>query len=147
MNASDLYQAIIVDHAKSPRGCTIPSEVDATARGSNPLCGDRVDVGVRLRGDVIDDVGATAKACALCIAAGSIMTEMVRGNDADSVRSLAARFAADIAPDATETGEAQLGDLAAFRGIRKFPSRKQCALLPWDTLLDAMSRVQGGPTR
>jgi nitrogen fixation NifU-like protein len=137
MSAAELYQETIVDHSKAPRNAVIPDDVDAKVRGSNPICGDRVDVGVRMGDGVIVEVAVTARACALCVASGSIMTELVSGRDVSAVRDLAERFEADLDPGADDG--ADLGELVSFRGIRRFPSRKGCALLPWHTLLDALS--------
>ena len=148
MSAAELYQKTIVDHAKGPRNAVLPRQIDASVRHHNPVCGDRVDVGVLLRAGVIREVGAVARGCALCVASGSIMTELVHGANVAAVRALARRFAADLAADgAGDADDTALGALVAFRGIRQVPSRRACAMLPWDALLDAIARATGSPSR
>ncbi len=44
-----------------------------------------------------------------------------------------------VLPDALEPG-----DLEVLTGVRKFPARVKCALLPWITLLSALDARDGG---
>ncbi len=39
----DLYQEIILDHGRRPRNFHRLDDADATARGDNPMCGDRIE--------------------------------------------------------------------------------------------------------
>lgn len=139
--ADELYQRIILDHAKNPRHSALPEPADASADGFNPLCGDRVRVGVRLEGDTVAALGCESKACAICVAAASTMAIAVAGQTVAASRVLAERFAAQLEPAAEP--DPDLGDLAAFRGVSRFPTRRRCARLPWDTLDDAINAAQG----
>jgi nitrogen fixation NifU-like protein len=128
-----LYQDIILDHHKSPRNHGPLAEATHDATVDNPLCGDRVTVHLAV-GDRIDAARFEARGCALSRAAGSLLTEAVIGKTPAEARDLAARFAAFVAG----TGPAPSDALAAFGGVRDFPSRVACATLPWDALSRAL---------
>ena len=51
----DLYQEVILDHNKRPRNFGKLDDADCTARGHNPLCGDQLDLYVRLSGELKND--------------------------------------------------------------------------------------------
>jgi len=134
----ELYQATIVDHDRAPRNAGALADPTHQATLDNPLCGDTVTLHARVEGGVIRDVAFEARGCALSRAAASIMTTMVRGRTADASRELAAAFERFVqaAPDAAVPEE--LGELRAFAGVRRFRSRRVCALLGFRALLRAL---------
>jgi nitrogen fixation NifU-like protein len=137
-----LYQATIVDHDRAPRNQGELAGATHHATLDNPLCGDVVTVQARLTDGAIADIAFEARGCALSRAAASIMTTMVRGRSIADVQQLAAAFehCVKAAPDAAIPDE--LGELRAFAGVRRFRSRRLCALLPFRALLEAL----GGDT-
>ena len=62
---SELYQQIIVEHNRSPRNYKRVEAADRTAEGNNPLCGDRIEVFVKLENGRIADIGFQGKGCAI----------------------------------------------------------------------------------
>jgi nitrogen fixation protein NifU and related proteins len=135
----DLYQATIVDHDRAPRHCGPLPEATHEATVDNPLCGDVVTVRARIVDGVVSDIAFEGRGCALSRAAASIMTTMVQGRTIDGARALAAAFehCAQSAPDAAIPDE--LGDLRSFAGVRRFRSRRVCALLPFRALIEALA--------
>ncbi len=138
LNALDsLYREVVLDHHRHPRGNRKLPVFDVEASGQNPSCGDEVSLQLRLEGDRIADVAVCSHGCAISTASGSMLAEIVRGLTVSEARRLADVFRAamhgDAVPDAID-----LGDLEALTGVRKFPVRVKCALLPWITLLDAV---------
>jgi nitrogen fixation protein NifU and related proteins len=138
-DVDELYQATIVEHDRAPRnegplpGATHQATVD------NPLCGDVVTVRAKIMDGVVSDIAFEGRGCALSRAAASIMTTMVRNHTIDEARRLAAAFEHCIqsAPDAAIPD--QLGDLRSFAGVRRFRSRRVCALLPFRALVDSLA--------
>jgi nitrogen fixation NifU-like protein len=128
----DLYQRIILEHARRPRNER--SVAGARAERQNPLCGDEVAVTVRLDGGRIAEVGAVAQGCALLKAAASLMTLAVSGLTPGEARALEGRFRALVVGSPGDG----LGDLAAFAGVARFPSRARCAMLAWEALAEAL---------
>lgn len=126
-----LYRERVLDHGRAPRhGGTLP---DAThhAEASNPLCGDRVRLELR-----VDALGRIAElrhhteGCLLCTASASLMACDVPGRDAVAVAQRLQALRAGIA-----TGDARgLEDLDALVGVSAHPARHRCVLLPWEVL-------------
>ena len=134
----ELYQATIVDHDRAPRNAGALADPTHQATVDNPLCGDTVTLHACLEAGVIRDVAFEARGCALSRAAASIMTTMVRDRTVGASRELAAAFERFVqaAPDAAVPEE--LGELRAFAGVRRFRSRRVCALLGYRALLRAL---------
>lgn len=139
----DLYQAVIVDHDRAPRNHGPLAGATHAATADNPLCGDVVTLHLRLECGVIRGASFEGRGCSLSRAAASILTTLLAGRELASARALAAAFEAFVqsAPDAA-AAPADLGDLAAFAGVRRFRSRRACATLPLRALAAA---VAAGP--
>jgi nitrogen fixation NifU-like protein len=140
--AAALYRELVLDHGRTPRhGGTLP---DAThhAEASNPLCGDRVQLAVRVdsRGHVVE-LRHHTEGCLLCVASASLMACDVPGRDAAAV---AARLQALRAGIATGDGSG-LDDLDALVGVAVHPARHRCVLLPWEALQRALPPPEHDP--
>ena len=137
MDLKELYRDVILDHNRHPRNFGPLEGASHHAEGNNPLCGDRLSLTLRLKGDRIEDIRFEGSGCAISTASASLMTEAVKGRDRSSVRQLFERVHAlltqpDGAPDPA------LGKLAALSGVREFPARVKCATLSWHTLNAAL---------
>jgi nitrogen fixation NifU-like protein len=135
----DLYQAVIVDHDRAPRNHGPLAGATHAATADNPLCGDVVTLHLRLEDGVIRGASFEGRGCSLSRASASILTTRLAGADLAAARALSAAFEAFVqsAPDAA--APAELGDLAAFAGVRRFRSRRACATLPLRALAAATS--------
>lgn len=134
----ELYQEAILDHHRRPRNFGLPTGPAHSARGHNPLCGDRVTVHVGFDGDVLREVRFQGIGCAISTASASMMTEAMRGKTRAEAEALIERFHALLTGSGPDDG-AGLGKLAVFSGVREFPVRVKCATLPWHTLRSAFS--------
>jgi nitrogen fixation NifU-like protein len=139
LSIDELYQATIVDHDRAPRHAGALVDPTHQAAVDNPLCGDTVTLQARVEDGVIRDIAFEGRGCALSRAAASIMTTMVLGRTPDASRELAAAFERFVqaAPEAAVPEE--LGELGAFAGVRRFRSRRVCALLGFRALLRALA--------
>lgn len=143
MNLDALYREVVMDHHRHPRGRKELARTDASADGHNPICGDRVTVQLQLDGDRIADVAVDGEGCAISTASGSIQSEMLVGLTLSQARQLTDQLVAMMR--GRDPGELiDLGDLEALAGVRQFPARIKCALLPWMTLLQALEDHQSG---
>ena len=135
----DLYQATIVEHDRAPRNYGSLAGATHQATIDNPLCGDVITVHVRVTDGIVQDVTFEGRGCVLSRAAASIMTTMVRGHSLDASRQLAAAFEQFVqtAPDAAIPDT--LDELRAFSGVRRFRSRRVCAMLAFRTLIEALA--------
>jgi nitrogen fixation NifU-like protein len=142
----DLYQEVILDHGRKPRNFRRLDGADLTARGDNPLCGDRMELWVRTEGDQIADAAFQGRGCAISMASASLMTETVRGKTRAEARDLAEKFRLMAMTGACPACAASLADdmerLQPLAGVHEFPSRVKCATLAWHTLNAALDGAQ-----
>ena len=138
---SDLYQEVILDHNKRPRNFRILERPSHLAEGYNPLCGDRLDLFLKVEADRIADVGFQGSGCAISKASASLMTDAVKGSSLAEVRELFGRFHRMVTTPPDREVE-DLGKLSVLAGVREFPVRVKCASLAWHTLKAALDREE-----
>jgi nitrogen fixation NifU-like protein len=138
-----LYQEIILDHYKRPRGRGLREPFQAMAHHVNPTCGDEVTLRVRLLdGGRIDDVSYEGMGCSISQASASVLYELMSGRDIPGALDRHEAFTALMAGRGmVEPDEAVLGDAVAFAGVARYPARVKCALLPWMAFKDALARA------
>jgi nitrogen fixation NifU-like protein len=133
----DLYRDVVLDHYRSPRGREQITEPDVRQEGFNPVCGDEVVVALSLDGGEIREAQVKSRGCAISVASGSMMAEMLPGRTREEIERVSEAFrmmlhGAEVPPDL------DVGDLDALRGVSRFPVRIKCAMLPWMTLQQAL---------
>ena len=144
MGLEDLYQEIILDHYKSPRNRGAGLEPhDVHVHHSNPLCGDELDLWLRVADSQVDAVAYDGDGCSISMASASAMTEAVTGRALADADDLAETFRLMMHGDEL-TREDDLLDGVAFQGVAKFPVRVKCALLGWMALRDAIATHTAG---
>lgn len=131
----ELYQELILDHGKRPRNFRRPADANREALGHNPLCGDRLQVFVKVEEGTIRDAAFVGTGCAISTASASLMTEALKGKRVEEAERLFRAFHEMVAGSGDG---AALGKLAVFAGVREFPIRVKCATLPWHTLHAAL---------
>ena len=137
-----MYQEIILDHAKHPHGRGLRDPHDAEVHHVNPTCGDEVTLRVQLQGDLLADVSWEGQACSISQAAASVLTDLVTGRPVpEALHRYDAFHAMVTGRGRVEPDEDLLGDGVAFAGVARYPLRVKCALLPWTALKDATARA------
>jgi nitrogen fixation protein NifU and related proteins len=138
----DLYQEVILDHGRKPRHAQRLEAFDATAKGDNPMCGDRVQIWVKLAADTIDRVGFEARGCAISVASADLMAETVQGRNKADTRALFEAFRTmartGTCPDCAAELAEPMERLAPLSGVHEYPSRVKCATLPWHAMIAAL---------
>ena len=76
---TDLYQEVILDHNKKPRNFQKLADANRSAEGFNPLCGDQIQLYVKVEDGVIRDIGFQGSGCAISKASASLMTSTLKG--------------------------------------------------------------------
>ncbi len=132
---ADLYQQVVLDHCRHPRNYRELAEATCTAQGRNPLCGDQLKLYLRTAGEVIQDISFVGSGCCISKASASLLTESVKGRSKTEVQALF-RQVHDLVTTGHSTGE--VGKLAVFAGVHKYPARVKCAILPWHAVLAAL---------
>ncbi|MEM2041005.1 MAG: iron-sulfur cluster assembly scaffold protein [Nitrososphaerota archaeon] len=101
----------ILDHYRNPRNYGEIENPDIHAKDSNPLCGDVVELFIRVKDGVISDVKFKGKGCAISQASASKLTEKLIGMRIEDVKDLSRQ------------------DILDMLGIELSPVRLKCALL------------------
>lgn len=145
MQIDQLYQEIILDHYKQPRGRGLREPYNAEAHHVNPTCGDEVTVRVSIVDDVVADVSYEGMGCSISQAAASVLHEVVLGKTVPAALDRVEAFTALVGGRGqVEPDEAVLEDGVAFAGVAKYPARVKCALLSWMAFKDATARAVAG---
>ena len=140
----DLYQEIILDHYRRPKNrASELAGAQVHVHHSNPLCGDELDLRLRVEDGSVRDLAYDGEGCSISMASASAMSEAVVGRDLKDALDLAEDFRHMMHGDAA-TREEDLLDSVAFKGVAKFPVRVKCALLGWMALRDAIQTYDRG---
>lgn len=143
----DLYREIILEHFKNPRNHGRLDKPTLTSQGANPFCGDELELTLSLEGESIRELRAQMKGCSISQASASMMTEAVQGKSLAEAEALARKFKAAMLENAPLELPADLEDLQALEGVKKYPVRIKCAILSWNTLLEGITAHRKGQTQ
>jgi nitrogen fixation protein NifU and related proteins len=139
MELDELYQSIILDHARRPRNFGELAPPVTRSEGYNPSCGDQITLYVR-KGpdDSVNEIRFTGQACAICMASASLMTAQIKGKPVQEALRIEREFISFLTgPDDSDPA---LGNLRALGGVKRFPQRLKCATLSWHALEDALQQ-------
>ena len=140
-DTKQLYQEVILDHNRKPRNWGTLADATHHAEGVNPLCGDRLQLAVKLADDAVDAIAFEGESCAICKASASMMTVAVKGKPRAEAETLIREFREMATGKIGSGGLVHIGRLSVFAGVRDLPTRVKCAILPWHTLSAALSSV------
>jgi nitrogen fixation protein NifU and related proteins len=142
MQLESLYQEIILDHYKHPRGRGLREPYAAEVHHVNPTCGDELTLRVTLEGDTITDISYDGQGCSISQASASVLFEQLVGESVESGLATTEEFVRLMqSRGQLEPDEDVLGDAVAFAGVAKYPARVKCALLGWMAWKDAVSQA------
>jgi len=143
MDLKQLYQDIILEHGKSPRNFGKCEKYTHQAKGHNPLCGDQVQVYLKLNDEKkVEDLTFQGSGCAISMASTSIMTELVKGKPVEIAKRIVVEFlnmiknTAEIQSDNLD--QDQKTKIMSLSGVKQYPMRVKCATLAWHTLVSAI---------
>jgi nitrogen fixation NifU-like protein len=116
MSLDDFYRQNILDHYQNPRNFGTLDNPDISAEDSNPLCGDKIRMDLRVKNGTIEDVRFSGVGCSISRAAASMLTEEVKGKTLEEVKAIGR------------------DEVLEMLGIELGPVRLKCALLALKTL-------------
>ncbi len=121
----DIYAANIMDHYKSPRHSGVLDDLSKTRHEANKLCGDVVDVDVKVESGKLKDVAFRGEGCAISQAGASILFDEVVGMDVAEIMEL------------------EKEDVYEMLGIHITARRGKCAVLGLLALQNALLDLAG----
>lgn len=140
----EVFGEILADHHEAPRNYG-KLEGAIHEHGYNPLCGDKIDLyySEDPKGKV--HVVFEGEGCSICMASSSIMTEKVNEQTKEAALAWIEAFRSKMQGAEGESiallpKDESGDDLTALYGIKRFPVRIKCALLPWTTLKKALEK-------
>ncbi len=135
--STDLYNAQMLAWSEQDDHAGSMADFDAEATLSNPLCGDRVTIRLKMDADRIADLRYQVRGCLLCKAACAHMAELVRGLDQPGLKALRDEFERFL-QSAPGNRRAVSVTHEIFSPVRPRKSRHRCVLLPYETAIKAL---------
>ena len=139
----ELYQEVILDHSRRPRNFGELPDASVKVHGDNPSCGDEIHLAIKFDGNGgLEQIKFTGHGCAISQASASLMTMKLKGRKRAEVEEMLRAFY-DLVTKENNHAPKNLGDLQVMRGVRKFPQRVKCAMLPWRAVEQALRQSEG----
>ena len=145
MELKELYQEIILDHAKNPRNKGKCENYNRDAKAHNPLCGDKVHIYLNLDNNkYIKGLSFEGEGCAISLASASILTDILKGKDLSFTKKITEDFLNMLKTKSKITlnslSKDQVTTINSLSGVQEFPMRIKCATMAWHTLLSAIDK-------
>jgi nitrogen fixation protein NifU and related proteins len=137
LSLEELYKEVILDHYRTPRNKGRLDPHDVKLERNNPLCGDEIELFLKFEGETLSGISFDGKGCSISQASASMMTEKVQDLSVKDATELAETIKVMMAGE-DEGDPDVLGDLVSLKGVVKYPVRIKCALLGWNTLIEAI---------
>jgi nitrogen fixation protein NifU and related proteins len=83
-----VYSRELLDHFQNPRNAGEFAAADATARLENPVCGDILELALKLEGKRIVEIRFRAKGCVPTMACASALTELIKDKNIEEARQV-----------------------------------------------------------
>jgi nitrogen fixation protein NifU and related proteins len=142
----ELYQEVILDHSRRPRNFGELPDASVKVHGDNPSCGDEIHLAIKFDNNGgLQDIKFTGHGCAISQASASLMTMKLKGKKRAEVEDMLRAFH-NLVTTENNNAAKNLGDLRVMRGVRKFPQRVKCAMLPWRAVEQALRQTNGEAT-
>ena len=139
MTSETIYIAVLLDHFHNPRNKSSLESMDKIKRGSNPRCGDDIEIGISSEGDTLKSVQFRGRGCSICLASASMMTESTAGKTHQQARQLITEM-----HDWFEQGDSHPpsdASLEALGAVRQHSTRKKCVMLAWVALAEILNEA------
>ena len=143
MELKELYQEIILDHAKNPRNKGKCDGYNHNAKAHNPLCGDKVHIFLNMNEEnKVKDLSFEGEGCAISLASASILTDTFKGKDIAFTKKATDDFLNMVKNKTKLTlnslTDDQVTTINSLSGVQEFPMRIKCATMAWHTFLSAL---------
>lgn len=136
---SNLKRSIIIDNYQSPRNRGIPKDDTYIKINSNSIsCIDNIDIYVKLKDNIIEDIKYEGEACVIAISSTSILSELLIGKTLNDAKIIMSNYYKMI--EEQEYDKNLLGEANVYDDICKQPARKSCSTI----FLRGMEKIVNG---
>ena len=132
---------VLIDHSRSKLNGKFSPTAKYENQMTNPLCGDHVQIKFNLADGKITEFGFSTKACAICAAATSLMSEAVHGHSPAHALQMAENFELNLLAPPAQPWPEELLSLLSFEHLKINQARRSCAILPWIALRCALKEI------
>ena len=140
---NNLKRSIILDNYQNPvnriRHDNDNDYIKLNTR--NVSCIDNIDLYIKIKDDLIEDISFDGEACVVSISTTSIMGSLIRGKTIDEAINIIKNYNNMI--EEKDYNEKLLEDALVFDDVARQPSRKKCATLSWNGLLKKLLEIKG----
>ncbi|HIH37291.1 MAG TPA: Fe-S cluster assembly scaffold protein NifU [Methanocellales archaeon] len=89
------YSKKVLDHFTNPRNVGVIDAPDGHGKVGNPVCGDLMEIFIKVKDDIITDIKFRTFGCGSAIATSSMVTEMAKGMHVDEALKITRNDVAD----------------------------------------------------
>ncbi|MFA4909830.1 MAG: Fe-S cluster assembly scaffold protein NifU [Desulfobacteria bacterium] len=90
-----MYSEVVMDHFKNPRNVGEMKDADGVGEVGNPVCGDMMNIYIKVKDDRIEDIKFLTFGCGAAIAVSSMLTEMAKGKTIEDARKITNKSVAE----------------------------------------------------
>ncbi|MEK7847662.1 MAG: Fe-S cluster assembly scaffold protein NifU [Chloroflexota bacterium] len=90
-----MYSPLVMDHFRNPRNVGVIQNPDGVGQVGNPVCGDVMQMMIKVENDRITDIKFQTMGCGAAIATSSISTEMVKGKTLEEAKDISNKAVAE----------------------------------------------------
>lgn len=125
---AEIKRSIILDNYQDAKNRGIPSDDGyIKINSNNDSCIDNIDIYVKLKDDIIEDIKYEGEACVIAISSTSILSDLLIGKKISEVDNILKNYYSMI--EEHEYDRELLGEACVYDDIYKQPSRKTCVTL------------------
>ena len=138
---TDVYNDLIMEHSMNSYNKKKLENPTCCELGHNPNCGDEIEIELKLKDNIIEDMAFTGHGCAISQASTSIMIDTLKGKTIAEAKEIIQTFI-DMIKRETKSEEdlKKLEDAIAFKNVSNMPARVKCALLAWHTIEELLNK-------
>ena len=118
-----MYSEKVMDHFQNPRNVGKIENPDGIGKQGNPVCGDVMELAIKVKDGIIEDAKFKTFGCCAAIATSSMITEMVIGKTIEEAERISKQAVAE-----------------ALDGLP--PAKMHCSNLAADALKDAIKNFR-----
>ena len=138
---TDVYNDLIMEHSMNSYNKKKLENPTCCEMGHNPNCGDEIEIQIKLKDNIIEDMAFTGHGCAISQASTSIMIDTLKGKTIEDAKDIIKTFIEMIKRETKNEEELKkLENAIAFKNVSNMPARVKCALLAWHTIEDLLNK-------
>lgn len=138
---TDVYNNLIMEHSMNSYNKKKLENPTCCEMGHNPNCGDEIEIQIKLKDNIIEDMAFTGHGCAISQASTSIMIDTLKGKTIEDAKDIIKTFIEMIKRETKNEEELKkLENAIAFKNVSNMPARVKCALLAWHTIEDLLNK-------